>query len=282
MIHLVTALDKVLHYARRLQSTWPKNIFGRLKLLYPKHLELLYPKHLKLLYPKHLKLFYPKHLEFHFEMQKCKTVNDSPSWDLKKCLFSVGQWLVSATIEGYGVDPSAITWLLDLSWWFPQRLECACACTKLPMPGKLSSYTGSRFLTLQLGSGGRENPPPLLGWHSFKITSTGTIYPKLKEHDSQKLSQVDWSILSVWQKSLTTSFGSVLDEQATLQQSIPLRSETSYFPKNWKYCGSETPDFEPVCQPQVPCFDIVHALLSRLPHRERTFCTRPSLIFTCN
>ena len=60
MIHLVTALDKVLCYARRLQSTWPKNIFGRIKLLYPKHLEL------------------------HFEMQKSKAVTDSPSWDLKK------------------------------------------------------------------------------------------------------------------------------------------------------------------------------------------------------
>ena len=181
MIHLVTALDKVLCYARRLQSTWPKNIFGRIKLLYPKHLEL------------------------HFEMQKSKAVTDSPSWDLKKCLFSVGQWLVSATVEGCGADPSAITWLLDLSWWFPQRLECACACTKLPMPGKLSSYTGSRVLTFQLGSGGRENPPPLLGWHSFKITSTGTIYPKLKEHDSKIISS--WLIHFV---SLTEVFDNII------------------------------------------------------------------------
>ena len=212
-------------------------------------------------------------------MQKSKAVTDSRSWDLKKCLFSVGQWLVSATVEGYGADPSAITWLLDLSWWFPQRLVCACACTKLPMPGKLSSYTGSRFLTFQLGSGSL-----LLSWDDIPSKSQAQA-PYIQSSRNMTLKNylklIDpfcQSDRSLWQHHLVLFSMNRQHYNKVFLSDVKL----PIFSKNRKCCGSETPDFEPVCQPQVPCFDIVHALLSRLPHRERTFCTRPFLIFMCN
>ena len=103
-------------------------------------------------------------------MQKCKTVNDSPSWDLKKNV-------CYPLATGWFQPPSKAMAQIRLQshdfWTYPDdsRRDWIAHAPVPTMPGKLSSYTGSKVLTFQLGSGSRVGRILLLSWDDIPLKS---------------------------------------------------------------------------------------------------------------